>query len=210
MGIEVKSIPGEVVVSPDSLARVKRILRTWSPVAVGVVVVLVVLGVWFRHSIHWGDGPTWLLAITTLLAFLAAAFAGIVTYDLLRVETSRDQHAAQERRRAQATEVFTWAGDDPGVRTEEPRLAGFVRNASSRPIYDISIGWGGAGADSTPALLPGKDYVARGAGLSAMQGTHAEFRDAAGLRWRTTSAGLLTELPPANPQAGDEPSKDSA
>ena len=65
-------------------------------------VVLVVLGILFRHHLSWGDAPTWLLAITTLLAFLAAAFAGLVAYDLLKVESVRDIRAAEERSLAAA------------------------------------------------------------------------------------------------------------
>jgi hypothetical protein len=79
--------------------------------------------------LSWGDVPTWVLAITTLLALLAAAFAGLVAYDVLKVENARDLAAADERilaaedrkraaneraaereadRRAQASKVTAW------------------------------------------------------------------------------------------------------
>lgn len=43
------------------------------PCACVLAVVLAVLGLVFRNSISWGDVPTWVLAVTTLLAFAAAA-----------------------------------------------------------------------------------------------------------------------------------------
>jgi hypothetical protein len=121
--------PGEVAASSDPLALAKRVAwRSW-PYAAGLVVILAVLGIVFRHSLSWGDVPTWVMAITTLLAFLAAAFAGLVAYDLLRVENARDLAAASERlvaaddrkraaeeraaereagRRAQASKITAW------------------------------------------------------------------------------------------------------
>ena len=62
-----------------------------------VAALLVTAGILFRHDLSWGDAPTWILAITTLLALLAAAFAGLVAYDLLKVENHRDIVAARER-----------------------------------------------------------------------------------------------------------------
>jgi hypothetical protein len=64
--------PGEVVVSPDPLALAKRIGRRALPYTVALVGVLVIVGIVFRHQLNWGDFPTWVVAITTLLAFLAA------------------------------------------------------------------------------------------------------------------------------------------
>jgi hypothetical protein len=73
--VQAEAVPGEAVRSPDPLALASRVGR--------LVAVLVVLGIVFRHSLGWGDVATWVVAITTLLAFLAAAFAGLVAYDLL-------------------------------------------------------------------------------------------------------------------------------
>jgi protein-S-isoprenylcysteine O-methyltransferase Ste14 len=63
------------VVSPDPLARARRVSRKGWPYATALVVVLAVVGSVFRHHLSWGDFPTWIAGITTLLAFLAAAFA---------------------------------------------------------------------------------------------------------------------------------------
>jgi hypothetical protein len=92
----------EVVVRPDPLARVKRILGTWGPIAAALLVGLAIIFDLLRHYIHWGDFPTWLLGITTLLAFLAAVFAGLIAYDVLQIEAARELNASQERRMANA------------------------------------------------------------------------------------------------------------
>ena len=102
MSIESEAAAGEKVELPDPLARVKLIARMGWPLAAALVLALAVLGDALRHSIHWGDFPTWLLGITTLLAFLAATFAGVVAYDLLKIEAARDEVASQERREAAA------------------------------------------------------------------------------------------------------------
>ena len=95
-----ESGPDEVSASSGPVAWVRgAVRRIWVPAAV-LVVVLVALGIVFRHSLSWGDVPTWVLAVTTLLAFLAAAFAGLVAYELLSVENARDQAASVERSRA--------------------------------------------------------------------------------------------------------------
>lgn len=113
--------PGEVVASSDPLALAKRMAwRSW-PYAAGLVVILVVLGIVFRHSLSWGDVPTWVMAITTLLAFLAAAFAGLVAYDLLRVENARDLAAVDERR--VAADDRKRAADERAAEREADRRA---------------------------------------------------------------------------------------
>lgn len=159
--------PGEVVISPDPPALAKKFAgRAW-PYAAGLVVILAVIGAVFRHQLSWGDFPTWVVAITTLLAFLAAAFAGLVAYDLLMVENKRDLDAAQERllaaaerkrladertaqreadRRAQASQVTTWFAfyepadpDYPTMAGGPPTWGAAVRNASDLPIFDVRV-----------------------------------------------------------------------
>jgi hypothetical protein len=91
------SVSAEV---PDPLARAKAIVRRLRRYAAVVTVVLVVLGAVFRHHLNWGDVATWILAVTTLLALIAAAFAALVAYDVLQVELRRDLLAAEERKLA--------------------------------------------------------------------------------------------------------------
>ena len=100
MNIETEAIQDEPVVSPDPFAHAKRLLRKRWPYAAAPALVLIVLGIVFRHHLNWGDVPTWILAATTLLALLAAAFAGVVAYSLLKIEAGRDLKAAEERKQA--------------------------------------------------------------------------------------------------------------
>jgi hypothetical protein len=117
-------------------------------------------------SAAWGDVPTWALAVTTLLAFVGAVFAGLVAYELLRVELDRDQVAVKERRRqeaeraaqreagkrAQASRVAAWHGTwmsvsrrsrdligGPQEVSEWPRWGAIIRNGSDLPVYDARV-----------------------------------------------------------------------
>ena len=164
--VQAQAPSGEVVTSSDPLALAKRVGRQCWRYATGLVVVLAVLGSVFRHSLRWGDFPTWTMAITTLLAFLAAFFAGLVAYELFKVETARDLKAAQEQlqiederaaqreadRRAQASKVTAWfdsykAGvpremyyaGSPAVATAPSTWGAAVRNASELPIFDVQV-----------------------------------------------------------------------
>jgi hypothetical protein len=112
--------PREVASPSDPLALATRVARRAWPYATVLVVSLVVLGIVFRHSFTWGDVPTWVMAITTLLAFLAAAFAGLVAYDLLKVENARDLAAVDERLRA-AGELKRVAGERAAEREADRR-----------------------------------------------------------------------------------------
>lgn len=85
---------------PDPLREARAITRrTWGYGA-ALAVVLAVLGAVFRHQLSWGDVATWVQAVTTLLALVAAAFAARVAYDVLKVELQRDVLAAEERQLA--------------------------------------------------------------------------------------------------------------
>lgn len=144
--------PGEPA-PPDPLARAKNALRRTRLPAAGLVLLLIALGIVFHHTEQWGDIATWVLAITTLLAFLAAGFAGLVAYDLLKIETTRDQQAAHERslaaadrRRDHASHISFWL-TVRNVKTEppsayEPDPPGFevvlhMLNTSDRPAMSV-------------------------------------------------------------------------
>ena len=49
------------------------------PYAAGTAVVLIAAGAVFGGRVSWGNVPTWVLAVTMLLAFVAAAFAALAT-----------------------------------------------------------------------------------------------------------------------------------
>ncbi len=143
------------VAAPDPLALARKALRRSWPYAVGAAVVLIATGAVFGGRGSWGNVPTWVLAVTMLLAFVAAAFAGLVTYELLRVELQRDAVAAEGRRqredaqrRAQASRVAAWYGrwssvvKGPGMAAdprEWARWGAIISNASELPVYNVRV-----------------------------------------------------------------------
>ena len=146
--------PGEPATPPDPLARAKNTVRRARWPAAGLVLLLILLGIAFRHGEQWGDIATWVLAATTLLAFLAAAFAGIVAYDLLKIETTRDQQAAQEsalaaadRKRDHASHLSFWltvrnirAEHDEVYEPDAPHIEIVLHivNTSDRPAMSLT------------------------------------------------------------------------
>ncbi len=114
---------------------------------------------------------------------------------ILREQADRD---LDQRRRDQAARVFAWTEQRPFDDDQaDPRAAACVRNTSQQPVYDVSVGWGTSGQQRWPVLLPGAEHVIPGAGSSVADGTSAvwaQFRDAQGVDWRTTSTGELDAL----------------
>src|SRR5215469_11299462 len=108
--MEDSRLPQSAWPAPDPVATVKDALRRRWRWAAGAAVALLVLGGVFGSHASWGDVATWVVAVTTLLAFVAAAFAGLVAYKVLAVETRRDVLADSERIAAQAAEVAGWSG----------------------------------------------------------------------------------------------------
>jgi hypothetical protein len=151
-GIQVQAVNAA---APDPLALARTALRRSWPYAAGTAVVLIVAGAVFGGRGSWGNVPTWVLAVTTLLAFVAAAFAGLVIYELLRIESRRDAVAAQERRQredaqrwAQASRVAAWYGrwssvvKGPGMAAdprEWTRWGAIISNASDLPVYNVRV-----------------------------------------------------------------------
>jgi hypothetical protein len=147
--------PDKSATLPDPLVRAKNTVRRVGWPAAGLVVLLVALGIVFRHTEQWGDIATWVLAVTTLFALLAAAFAGLVAYDLLKIETSRDQQAAQERSLAaaerkldHASRVSFWltlakvhTGHEEPYVPEAPYIAIVLHivNTSDRPATSVMV-----------------------------------------------------------------------
>jgi hypothetical protein len=138
----------------DPLVLVRQAARRAWPWLAGVVVVLAGLGGVFGARASWGDVGTWALAVTGLLALVAAVFAGLVAYAVLAVEMRRDQFAAADRRRAeqeraeqreadrrgQADRVAAWFG--VWQRSDAPALVAdgvVVMNASALPVYDMDV-----------------------------------------------------------------------
>jgi hypothetical protein len=159
-------------------------------------------------SIIWA---TWITALATagLLvgAYFTAKYAAKTFGEqahqvaLLQQQAERD---IQERRRAQAAQVFivitSGVPAAPGVGVQ---VTAEGRNTSGQPVYDIAVEWrtntGPFGNVMVkPQLMPGETTPFTETWTEA-QGFYGlsvkvEFRDAAGIHWRTNDCGELTEL----------------
>lgn len=121
---------------------------------------------------------------------------------LLQKQAGRDWW---ERRKAQAAQVFVTVGGLPPKPPDQICLT----NSSGQPVYDL-VAWAGNHEPMrVPVLMPGEQNPFS-AGWADAGGTMPvvwfEFRDAAGLRWRTTSEGELGELPPGVGRVRERPS----
>lgn len=141
-------------------------------------------------------------AVLAALAIVTAGFA-VLAFRKQSAEVATLQRQAsrdiEDRHRAQAVQVYAWADqrpydDDPS----DLRTTACLMNGSQQPIYDVRLGWGTSPQQRLAVLLPGQENVTPGAGTSVTDGSSsvwAEFRDAAGNRWRTDSTGQLNEKP---------------
>jgi hypothetical protein len=152
---------------------------------------------------------TWMSAVATVLLFAGAVFTVIYAGKAYREQTRQTRLLQEQagrdimqRRRAQASQVFTWVekrpfnGDDKDL-----RAAACIKNTSSQPVYDIELGLSpgpGKGSEQRwPVLMPGADDQRPGLGTDFADGrrqTWITFRDSAGVRWQATSDGQLTEI----------------
>lgn len=145
----------EDVAAPDPRAVATKALRRVWPYAAGIAVVLIAAGAVFGGRGSWGNVPTWVLAVSALLALVAAAFAAVAAYELLRVESRRHALAAEEQRtreeaqrRAQASKVAAWYGrwssvvKGPGMTADHRewlRCGAVISNASDLPVYNVRV-----------------------------------------------------------------------
>lgn len=105
-------------------------------------------------DINWGDVPTWLSAVVSGAALVAASIAGHAAHKTLKIEMQREQGRQEEilaRRNDvladQAKRVVCWAGrgtdfvemDGPHHPDSFECPAVMVRNASELLIYDVVI-----------------------------------------------------------------------
>jgi hypothetical protein len=148
---------------------------------------------------------TQVTAVATLalaiLALAAAGLAGLAFWrqsqevGLLLGQSKRD---IAERRRAQASRVFSAAVGDP---PRPPRLINpYAHNASDLPIYDTQIwyaepGGGISGPENVGMIMPGGEATAGEVFVfgDALQTITLTFRDAAGVLWVRLPGGHLTE-----------------
>jgi hypothetical protein len=81
---------------------------------------------------------------------------------LLQEQARRD---IEQRRRAQASQVFITVGRRPFEgNPEDMRAAACIHNTSAQPIYDIVLGLGETGDQRWPVLLPRSELVRHGLG----------------------------------------------
>jgi arabinogalactan oligomer / maltooligosaccharide transport system substrate-binding protein len=165
----------------------------------------------------WGDVPTWLSSIATILAVGFAAAAGVVARRVYRIESERDQVRAEERqqldaflRRTQAALVSAWWGWRAGGDDDRAgRWGAFVRNASETPVYQASLTMldihdpDVSERFDLPIVPPGTEPVFHASGLLVQDGqrvadyrVEVAFTDSAGVRWIRDQQGRLSELRP--------------
>lgn len=166
---------------------------------------------------NWGDVPTWLSAMATVLALGFAAVAALAAQRVYRIESERDRISAEARReqeaflrRSQAALVSAWWGwraGESGGRSD--RWGAFVRNASETPVYQTSL----TVVDihdpdvserfELPIVPPGAEPAFHPSSLTLQDGQHRvdyrveiTFTDSAGGRWIRDQQGRLSELRP--------------
>jgi hypothetical protein len=161
-----------------------------------------------------------LTALTSaVLAFFAigtiifAAFTWSTQSSQLADQLKERTREAEERRRAQAVQVYLWQTPPTvrhavGMAAETSRTATLV-NSSQQPVHDVKIlwmasgvSWGGIRIREAP-LMPGEEESATtplpdddSDNLVAV----AFFRDRAGVTWRTHADGTLDPHVPDNAQ----------
>ncbi len=121
---------------------------------------------------------------------------------------------AEERRRAQAAQIFTWVDTETPTNDRLPTDLGLVvrvSNSSEQPVYDLAVILP-AGTERLRHLMPKEQFTFRdGDSILADDNFTVQltFRDASGPRWRTSSEGDLSELVAPADSAGDAIDKGS-
>lgn len=159
-----------------------------------------------------------------ILALFTAIFAGLAfgtQYRQLQDQLRESKRQADERRRAQAQQVYMWEvrriHHAIGKPAEEI-ITAYVRNTSQQPIYHLRFGWGAVGGDRRETLraeplrpeAQDMDFapVPKGPGWSTF-GAVVTFRDRAGAWWRIRPDGHLDKVPEqlevVPPSMGDPP-----
>jgi hypothetical protein len=94
--------------------------------------------------IDWGDVPTWVGAVATVLALVAAAIAAVFAGRAYGIESRRDAVAAADRKaavdeqlRSQASRVVIWLKDN--VAPPSGPFGVMYANTSGLPVFDVNI-----------------------------------------------------------------------
>lgn len=166
-------------------------------------------------AVSWGDVPTWISAVVSLLALTAAAVAAVQAARVYQLERSRDLRTEAELKKralidkqSQAAQVCAWTAEVRDRVDAAPAVLLAIRNASDLPIYDlvVSVLENGAPLESVEfPVLPPTDEPARRPLASASverRGTdllavRLDFRDSSGTNWVRNESGVLSERSPA-------------
>jgi arabinogalactan oligomer / maltooligosaccharide transport system substrate-binding protein len=151
----------------------------------------------------WGDVPTWISAVVTLLALAFAAVAAVAARRTYMIESERDRINAQARqaqdaylRRAQAALMSAWWSDaDSGA---------YVRNASDSPAYQAFLTVYNDTSHSVakldlPVVPPSDHAIMHQVELGQIvigYRVSLTFTDSSGVRWERDRYGHLIELDP--------------
>lgn len=162
---------------------------------------------------QWGWNPDSIAAITTVLAALAAAFAGYYAWGAYKLERDREKRSSEKLKRQQAEMVSAWSvvreGDDGEFHVEL-----LVQNLASAPIYEVRLGleiggpcfyagWARIVPPSVrdPLLVPvaknghetWRKWV-KGRATKAAPYVELTFCDTAGTWWHRDTRGALVEI----------------
>jgi hypothetical protein len=169
-----------------------------------------------QPAIAWGDVPTWIGAVATVLAFGAAAFAGWSAWKVLTLERERDADRRRADEAVQAVKIAAWPSvvrSDPVDPDSGPVWGAALRNASDLPVYQVHVEFvpirsSGGQHSVVLELVPPGEWLLSGVELYPRPGQpllradardlpdrpyviELRFVDAADRAWRRTWQGLL-------------------
>ena len=163
----------------DGVVKVVRALAVALVCAVGVAGVLGLAALGWR----WADDPrgnyaSWLAAIATVAAFLAAIIAAFYAAGAFRLESERENRWLEEQRRAQASLVAAWIGSaelpivggggfspyaEAAMRASNTAEGVYLRNASDVPVtqlqYRLFLGFQPCGTRWYGTFPPAADPI---------------------------------------------------
>jgi len=97
-------------------------------------------------SINFGDLPSWINLVLTLIAVFAAFYAGVQGKQILEVEIKRDREFDLRFIQEQAKLISSWARPAIVPFSNSPNfcipvIEACVRNNSNQPVFDIELVW---------------------------------------------------------------------
>jgi hypothetical protein len=175
--------------------------------------------------------PTWIAAIAAIalaISVIIIAWFSRLTFnaqarqhrdltvrlaEVLDLQARQLRQSIDERRRAQACQVFIELDRIAGLGLKPGRVTASVRNASAQPVYDLYVIWQQGNVrvgkpDAAVRLMPGHQVCFERAPGPAGSASPAEpadpgalsafltFRDTTGIRWTVREDGTLSDMSP--------------